>query len=726
MSIFGKQLQDRIEKDEELQDKNLRMLSVATKGRKKIQPGAKESPEHNIMQLEMIFQYLSIPFPENVPVGKDIDEQIDLVLQPSGVMCREIELNDIWWKNGDGPILAVMAGSKETKALIPGLLSGYRYTDSDSGKKIRVTKKNKDLFEKDGWCFYKPLPPESMGPNDFILFLLRQLRASDVALFILSFIFITLFGAITPAVTAFAFADLVPSGQKVLLIPMAVLLFTVAFGSWLMNIAKTSVNNRIGTRLDVIEQNAVFGRVMNLPASFFGKETAGGIAQKVSALGQIPMLLSNILFGCVLTAAVSLIYVVELIFIAPSLALPALVTYVAELAIFTVTVAQEGRLIEASLTAGEVNGGVVYSFIQGIQKIKVSGSEKRAMSKWMESYSDKIRPSYVIRFPYSFRVPILGAITLLGTLWAYSVSYSKGLSVAEFAGFSSAFALAVSGITALGSAGSAVASIRPILRRGEPILRTKPEGRENKKSIRSLKGKIELNNVTFSYEEDSPEIIKNLSLKIEPGEYVAIVGPSGCGKSTLLRILLGFETPRQGTVYYDDQDIESVNIRSLRQHIGTVLQNGKLFTGDIFSNIIISVPWMDEAGAWEAAEKAGMADDIRHMPMGMHTFISEGGGGISGGQKQRLLIARAICGKPGILMFDEATSALDNITQKIVTDSLAEMHCTRIVIAHRLSTIRECDRILVLQNGSIQEEGTFDELMAKGGIFANLASRQLE
>ena len=135
---------------------------------------------------------------------------------------------------------------------------------------------------------------------------------------------------------------------------------------------------------------------------------------------------------------------------------------------------------------------------------------------------------------------------------------------------------------------------------------------------------------------------------------------------------------------------------------------------------------MDEAGAWEAAEKAGMAEDIRHMPMGMHTFISEGGGGISGGQKQRLLIARAICGKPGILMFDEATSALDNITQKIVTDSLAEMHCTRIVIAHRLSTIRECDRILVLQNGTIQEEGTFDELMAKGGIFANLASRQLE
>jgi len=361
-----------------------------------------------------------------------------------------------------------------------------------------------------------------------------------------------------------------------------------------------------------------------------------------------------------------------------------------------------------------------------VQKIKASGSEKRAISKWMESYSEKLRPSYSIRFPYSFRVPILAAITLLGTLWSYSIAYSGGLTVAQFAGFSSAFGLAVSGITALGNAGTSIATIGPILTRGEPILMAVPEGRDNKKHIRSLKGKIELVNVTFSYEESGAEIIKNLNLKIKPGEYVAIVGTSGCGKSTLLRLLLGFETPSQGAIYYDDQDIESINKRSLRQQIGTVLQNGKLFTGSIFSNITISAPWMDMDAAWEAAEKAGIAQDIRQMPMGMYTFIGEGNGGISGGQKQRLLIARAICGKPGILMFDEATSALDNITQKIVIDSLNEMHCTRIVIAHRLSTIRDCDRILVLQDGTIQEEGTYDELMAKAGLFAKFAARQLE
>ena len=386
---------------------------------------------------------------------------------------------------------------------------------------------------------------------------------------------------------------------------------------------------------------------------------------------------------------------------------------------------QESRLVEASLSGGEINNGVVYSFIKGVQKIKVSGSEERAVSKWMESYSQKLKPANSILFPYSFRVPLLGAITLLGMLWAYSSAYSAGLTVAGFAGFSSAFGLAISGITALGNSGTSIATIRPILNRGEPILMTEPESRGNRNNVFFLHGRIELNNVSFSYEEDSPEIISNLSLRIEPGEYVAVVGPSGCGKSTLLRLLLGFETPRHGAVYYDGQDIENLNKRSLRQHIGTVLQNGKLFSGDIFSNITISAPWMDMDAAWDAAEKAGIAEDIRQMPMGMHTFITEGNG-VSGGQKQRLLIARAICSKPGILMFDEATSALDNITQKIVTDSLNQMHCTRVVIAQRLSTIRECDRILVLSNGTIQEEGTYDELIAKGGLFTKLAARQLD
>ena len=221
-----------------------------------------------------------------------------------------------------------------------------------------------------------------------------------------------------------------------------------------------------------------------------------------------------------------------------------------------------------------------------------------------------------------------------------------------------------------------------------------------------------------------PLILDNLSLKIRPGQYVAIVGKTGCGKSTHMRLLLGFEHTKKGAIYYDGRDLEKIDLRSLRRRIGVVMQNGKLFQGDIYSNIVISAPWLGRKEAWEAAELAGIADDIRNMPMGMDTVISEGSGGISGGQRQRLMIARAIAPKPKILMFDEATSALDTLTQKKISESLNSLKCTRIVIAHRLSTIKQCDRILVLDKGKIIEDGKYDELIAKNGFFAELVARQ--
>jgi ABC-type bacteriocin/lantibiotic exporter with double-glycine peptidase domain len=252
-----------------------------------------------------------------------------------------------------------------------------------------------------------------------------------------------------------------------------------------------------------------------------------------------------------------------------------------------------------------------------------------------------------------------------------------------------------------------------------------PEVDTDRPVVRKLRGAIEVNNISFRYRENMPEVLNDISFKIRPGQYVAIVGKTGCGKSTLMRILLGFEKPQKGAVYYDGKDIADLDVKSLRRNIGVVMQNSSLFQGDIFSNITISAPLLTLNEAWEAAEMAGMADDIRQMPMGMNTVISEGQGGISGGQRQRLMIARAIAPKPKILMFDEATSALDNITQKVVSDSLDSLKCTRIVIAHRLSTIRHCDRIIVLDGGKITEDGTYDELIEKNGYFKKLVERQM-
>ncbi len=316
-------------------------------------------------------------------------------------------------------------------------------------------------------------------------------------------------------------------------------------------------------------------------------------------------------------------------------------------------------------------------------------------------------------------------MTLGGSLILYFFAAVHNVAPSDYIAFNLAYGAISSAILSLAGVAMAMANAGPLFKLIEPIMEAVPETGAGKKQVTSLSGRIEVSNVTFRYAKDGPTVLNNISLRLEPGEYVGIVGKSGCGKSTLLRILLGFEKPESGAVYYDGYDLETLDARSVRQCIGVVLQNGKLFSGDIFSNIIITAPWSTLEQAWEAARLAGLEEDIKAMPMGMHTVISEGSGGISGGQKQRILIARALVAKPKILFFDEATSALDNITQKHVVDSLASLGCTRLIIAHRLSTVKECDRILVMDEGRIVEEGTYEELMARKGLFYELAARQI-
>jgi len=368
--------------------------------------------------------------------------------------------------------------------------------------------------------------------------------------------------------------------------------------------------------------------------------------------------------------------------------------------------------------------GMVYALINGVAKIKNAGAEKRAFAKWSRQYVNAAEYLYKPPMFLKLNGTIITAISLVGTIVIYYTAIHSGITMADYMAFNSAYGMVSGAFASLAGIVITVSRIQPILKMVTPILETEPEIDTKRQVVTRLRGSIELNNVSFRYQKTMPNVLDNLSLKIRPGQYVAIVGKTGCGKSTLIRILLGFEKPQKGAVYYDGKDINSMDVKSLRQKIGVVMQNGKLFQGDIYSNITISAPQLTLEQAWEAAEMAGMADDIRQMPMGMHTIISEGHGGISGGQRQRLLIARAIAPKPRILMFDEATSALDNITQKQVSESLERLKCTRIVIAHRLSTIRHCDRIVVLDQGKIVEDGTYEELLERKGHFAELVERQ--
>jgi len=296
--------------------------------------------------------------------------------------------------------------------------------------------------------------------------------------------------------------------------------------------------------------------------------------------------------------------------------------------------------------------------------------------------------------------------------------------VADYMAFNAAYGQMQAAILAMAAMAGQFAQVGPMLEMVAPILEAEPETAEGRPGVASLSGGIEVSGVSFRYDENAPYVLQDLSFTVRPGEYVALVGKSGCGKSTILRLLLGFEEPERGSVFYGPHDVAKVDLHSLRRHIGTVMQDGKLFMGDIANNITIAAPGAGIDDAWEAAELAGIAEDIRKMPMGMQTIVSEGSGGISGGQRQRIMIARAICGGKRILMFDEATSALDNKTQKHVSDSLDSLKCTRVVVAHRLSTVRHCDRIMVVDGGKIAEEGTYEELVARGGLFAELVERQ--
>ena len=482
--------------------------------------------------------------------------------------------------------------------------------------------------------------------------------------------------------------------------------------------------NRIETKSSLTVEAALMMRLMNLPANFFRQYSSGELSSRYSAVNQLCELLLGSVFSMGLSSLMSLLYITQIVHYAPALVVPALAIILATLIVSVISTLTQMKISRTIMEKGAKQSGLTYALITGVQKIKLAGAEKRAFSKWATAYAEAAEPSYNPPIFIKANSAITTAISLAGTVVLFFLAVQTRVTPSEYIAFNAAFGSVTAAFASLTGVALSVARIKPILEMAEPILKTEPESSENKAMVTRLNGNIELSNIYFRYNDSMPYVVDGLSLKIRAGEYIALVGTTGCGKSTLMRLLLGFETPERGAIYYDGKDMSKLDLRSLRRRIGAVTQDGSLFQGDIYSNIVISAPQLTVNDAWEAAELAGIADDIRAMPMGMNTILSEGQGGISGGQRQRLMIARAVAPKPRILMFDEATSALDNKTQKKIADALDGLKCTRIVIAHRLSTIRNCDRILVLDKGHILEEGTYDELIAQNGFFAELVARQ--
>ena len=725
MDQFTEQVIQRLRQDEKDMTEALMDMADSLNGHQRFHDQA-ASIEEVQREIETICRYYHVYFPEETPETKDINELIDYIVRPSGIMRRRILLQEKWWKNGDGALLAVRKDNGRITALLPGKMGGYSMRSEETGEYIRVTRKHRDIFEEEALCFYRPLPAKSLKGKDLIRFLFGCMSAADLILVIVASLLAAAVGLLTPLITQIVFSQLIPTGKIPLIASMAILLISAAIGVYLITAVKTRVLDRIRLRMDVTLQNAITGRLLHLPAGFFHGKSAGGTAQAALGLDLLPDILANAVMGSALSALFAFFYIFQIGALAPALFVPSLITLLAQLLVIVISLWQKVKRAQLELSADKETQSLVYALITGIQRVRLSGSERRVFAKWAQSYKHKSAAKFRLPFPAVAQNELVGMAALLGTWWVYYQGAASGIDVSAFAAFLSAFGLATGCFTQLSQSSQQLSYLQPILKMAQPILAAVPETSSDKRAIGSLKGGIEMEHVSFRYTDDGPLILKDLSLKINPGDYVAIVGKSGCGKSTLMRLLLGFEMPETGSISYDGIDLKEIDPVSLRHNIGTVLQNGKLFSGDIYANITVSAPWLSVEDAWKAAELAGAADYIREMPMGMHTRISEGSGGISGGQKQRLMIARAIAPGPKILLFDEATSALDNITQKIVSDSLNSLDCTRIVVAHRLSTIRQCDRIIAIDAGVIVEDGTYEQLMEADGFFADLVKRQQE
>jgi NHLM bacteriocin system ABC transporter ATP-binding protein len=608
--------------------------------------------------------------------------------------------------------------------LIPGRLWAYHYRDPESNKVIKVDRNKAKIFEEEAFCFYRPLPQRALTSKDLLRYMVTSLSLSDYVTFALAALFVTLIGMITPVVNNLIFSRVITSGDTRFLLSSILLLLSAYIALFLITIFKQLLLARINTKLKVALQAAFMGRLLALPTGFFKLYSAGQIAEQTNMVGSFCEMVINAVLSIGLMAVFSLLYVFQIIAYAPALALPAMLTILVILIFSVYTIMAQSRLTSAKLGFTAKANGLIFQLFKGIQKIRLVGAENRAFSQWAYQYSDIAKLDFDPPFIIKGSAAITNLIRLMGTVAIYLLAARSQISIADFMSFNVAYGMVSGSVLSLSTAAAALATIGPIIHMLQPILKAAPEVTEAAVRVNRLSGSFELNNVSFRYSESMPMVVDNLSLKVQKGQYIAIVGKTGCGKSTLIRLLLGFEKPQLGAVYYDGKDLGDLDAGTVRRNIGVVMQNGKLLNGSLYGNIVIAAPWLTMDDAWEAAEMAGLADDIRAMPMGMFTMVSEGGGGFSGGQKQRLMIARAIAAKPRILFLDEATSALDNITQKHVSDALAGLKSTRIVIAHRLSTIKECDRIIVLDGGGIAEDGTYDELVSRKGIFAELVARQ--
>lgn len=661
-----------------------------------------------------------------------VNDPIEPIARASRVRYRKILLGPQWWRYDLGPFLAFVGDERTPVAMLP---NGLSYDVVDPGERTRqpLTHDMQSTIHPDAYVLYRPLPDMMHGFGDLARFTFRNKRP-DILFILLMALLTTGLGMITPRVTGSLVDTAIPAADTGFLVQLAVILCVAGIAAGVFTFVQVMTMVRTSVRTEDAAQSSLWDRLLRASPKFFRRFSSGELQHRVDAVSEISRELNTATLRPLFSGVMALLNWLLLWYYSWDLAKIAIYVGLAVMAAVLLIGHFVRKLSRALYDAEGEYHGLVIQLVGGVGKLRVAASEQRAFNRWLRYYTRTLQLSFDMQ-KWKDAMTLIGnilvpAATIL-LFWKavdltidLPIGDEDRISIGDFVAFNAAFVLYLIGWSDLSNALVQVMDSAAKLHRIRPLLEEEPEVPEGASDPGRLSGHVCLDDVSFRYTEDGPLIIDRVSMDIHPGEYVAFVGPSGSGKSTLLRLLLGFETPEDGRVLYDGKDLAGLDTLAVRRQIGAVLQEGRLNGASILDNIANNAK-VTLGEVWEAIADAGMTRDIEVMAMGLHTMISEGGWNISGGQRQRLLIARAMVLRPKIFIFDEATSALDNETQATVSDSLDRRECTRIVIAHRLSTIRNADRIFVIDRGRIVQQGTFAELQEQEGLFRNLMARQM-
>ena len=673
-----------------------------------------------------------LPFGRSEP-DMEVKDALRAIERSSRIRTRRVMLTGKWWRHDCGPLLAFRLEGGQPVALLPRGPRRYVLFDPVAAQRVRVTLSVASSLQPIAHFFYRPFPDKIQRPTDILTFGFKGTQR-DVAAIIIAALAGTLLGMFTPVATSVLIDAAIPDSDRFLLLQLGAALLGAAFGKSFFELSQSFASTRATTSSIAATQSAVWDRLLKLRPSFLRRYSTGDLSSRAMAVSTIHRRLSATTLRTLFSSFSSLLNLGLMFYYSSQLAL---IGIVSGLLIGLITLATGSAMLRRLRPLQQMEGkilGLTVQLINGISKLRVSGAERFAFSHWGKQYSSEQKLNMSLQRLQDQIGSLNQTVPTLATAWIFLVAAGTflgsktagtgGLSVGTFLAFNAAFGAFVAGISSLSNTVVDVLDDFNLWKRAEPVLTAEPESDPGKSDPGNLAGRLAMDHITFRYRDSGPLTLEDVTFQAEPGEFVAFVGPSGSGKSTLFRLLLGFEMPQSGTVFYDGQDLNGLDVFAVRRQLGVVLQNSSLLAGSIFENIGAGTT-ITLNQAWEAARQAGVADDIASFPMGMHTFIAEGASNISVGQRQRLLIARALVFNPRILLFDEATSALDNQAQAIVSDSLSRLHVTRIVIAHRLSTIRNADRIYVIEGGRIVQQGRFSELAAQEGLFSRMMSRQM-